>query len=110
MQKAADTLQSVADMYDDHARRTQLVTHEALKGVSHPYTTYAVCHSCYGQESPNIQLKCFLAYHRYSRFHRDSVSRRPGFHLRSTRGDRHAMRNGVEYDDGGDGDLPFSED
>ena len=42
MQKAADTLQSVADMYDDHARRTQLITHEALKGVSHPYTTYAV--------------------------------------------------------------------
>jgi len=45
MQKAADTLQSVADMYDDHARRTQLATHEALNGVSHPYTTYAVRHS-----------------------------------------------------------------
>lgn len=43
MQKAADVLQSVADMYDDHARRTQLITHESLKGVSHPYTTYAVC-------------------------------------------------------------------
>ena len=42
MQKTADTLQSVADMYDDHARRTQLITHEALNGVSHPYTTYAV--------------------------------------------------------------------
>lgn len=42
MQKTADTLQSVADIYDDHARRTQLITHEALKGVSHPYTTYAV--------------------------------------------------------------------
>ena len=42
MQKTADTLQSVADTYDDHARRTQLITHEALKGVSHPYTTYAV--------------------------------------------------------------------
>lgn len=46
MQKAADTLQSVADMYDDHARRTQLITHEALKGVSHPYTTYAVSRPC----------------------------------------------------------------
>lgn len=41
MQKTADALQSVADIYDDHARRTQLITHEALKGVSHPYTTYA---------------------------------------------------------------------
>ena len=46
MQKAADALQSVADMYDDHARRTQLITHESLKGVSHPYTTYVVCLSC----------------------------------------------------------------
>lgn len=45
MQRAADTFQSVADIYDDHARRTQLITHEALKGVSHPYTTYAVRHS-----------------------------------------------------------------
>lgn len=42
MQKAADALQSVADVYDDHARRTQLITHESLKDVSHPYTTYAV--------------------------------------------------------------------
>lgn len=25
------------------ARRTQLVTHEALKGVAHPTPTYAVC-------------------------------------------------------------------
>ena len=51
MQKAADTLQSVADMYDDHARRTQLITHEALKGVSHPYTTYAVRRPCPNQEN-----------------------------------------------------------
>lgn len=50
MQKAADTLQSVADVFDDHARRTQLVTHEALKGVSHPYTTYAVRRSCDNRE------------------------------------------------------------
>lgn len=57
MQKAADTLQSVADMYDDHARRTQLITHEALKGVSHPYTTYAVWHSCRNQENLNEELK-----------------------------------------------------
>ena len=46
MQKATGALQSVADMYDDHARRTQLITHEALKGVSHPYTTYAVRPFC----------------------------------------------------------------
>lgn len=48
-QKVADTLQSVADLFDDHARRTQLVTHEALKGVSHPYATYAVRRSCYNR-------------------------------------------------------------
>jgi len=58
----------VADLYDDHvgslplhagiwtdgqplahkARRTQLVTHEALKNVAHPYQSYEVplslCH------------------------------------------------------------------
>ncbi|KZT01051.1 uncharacterized protein LAESUDRAFT_739345 [Laetiporus sulphureus 93-53] len=41
MQKTAESLQSVADMYDDHARRTQLATHEALKNVSHPDTIHA---------------------------------------------------------------------
>ncbi|KAF9225836.1 hypothetical protein BS17DRAFT_794683 [Gyrodon lividus] len=40
VQKAAETLQSVADLYDDHARRTQLATHESLKAVAHPYMTY----------------------------------------------------------------------
>ncbi|KAK7462902.1 hypothetical protein VKT23_007481 [Stygiomarasmius scandens] len=40
MQRTADSLQSVADLYDDHARRTQLATHESLKGVAHPATVY----------------------------------------------------------------------
>ncbi|KAH7928625.1 hypothetical protein BV22DRAFT_1058614 [Leucogyrophana mollusca] len=39
-QKTSEALQSVADLYDDHARRTQLATHEALKGVAHPYLSY----------------------------------------------------------------------
>ncbi|THU93534.1 hypothetical protein K435DRAFT_725354 [Dendrothele bispora CBS 962.96] len=40
MQRTADSLRSVADMYDDHARRTQLATHESLKSVAHPATVY----------------------------------------------------------------------
>ncbi|KAG1870008.1 hypothetical protein F4604DRAFT_1773130 [Suillus subluteus] len=40
MQKTSDSLQTVADLYDDHARRTQLATHEALKSVAHPYQLY----------------------------------------------------------------------
>ncbi|EEB91260.1 hypothetical protein MPER_10413 [Moniliophthora perniciosa FA553] len=40
MQRTSEALQSVADLYDDHARRTQLATHEALKGVSHPSSIY----------------------------------------------------------------------
>lgn len=40
MQKTSDSLQIVADLYDDHARRTQLATHEALKSVAHPYQSY----------------------------------------------------------------------
>lgn len=40
MQRTADTLQSVADLYDDHARRTQLATHESLKSVAHPSSLY----------------------------------------------------------------------
>ncbi|KAJ3479079.1 hypothetical protein NLI96_g9314 [Meripilus lineatus] len=42
MQKTTEVLQSVADIYDDHARRTQLVTHENLKGLAHPSAIYAV--------------------------------------------------------------------
>jgi hypothetical protein len=61
MQKAADTLQSVADTYDDHARRTQLATHEALKGVSHPYTTYAVRHSCLQPRESEQAIEGFLS-------------------------------------------------
>ena len=60
MQKAANALQSVADLYDDHARRTQLITHEALKGVSHPYTVYAVRLSR-NLGDPGGQLKRFPA-------------------------------------------------
>jgi len=40
MQKTSETLQNVADLYDDHARRTQLATHESLKGLAHPYSMY----------------------------------------------------------------------
>ncbi|KAG1729161.1 hypothetical protein EDB19DRAFT_1897298 [Suillus lakei] len=40
MQKTSDGLQIVADLYDDHARRTQLATHEALKSVAYPYQSY----------------------------------------------------------------------
>ncbi|KAG7094035.1 hypothetical protein E1B28_007656 [Marasmius oreades] len=40
MQRTSEALQSIADLYDDHARRTQLATHEALKTVSHPSSTY----------------------------------------------------------------------
>jgi len=58
MQRTSDALQSIADLYDDHvskgrclyhqeetfnlskARRTQLATHESLKGVSHPSSLY----------------------------------------------------------------------
>ncbi|CAK5261888.1 unnamed protein product [Mycena citricolor] len=40
MQKTSEALQNVADLYDDHARRTQLATHEALKGVAHPSSLY----------------------------------------------------------------------
>ncbi|EJF59294.1 hypothetical protein BD309DRAFT_1031315 [Dichomitus squalens] len=41
MQKTSETLQIVADLYDDHARRRQLATHEAFKNVAHPTTLYA---------------------------------------------------------------------
>ncbi|KAF9269127.1 PX-domain-containing protein [Marasmius fiardii PR-910] len=40
MQRTAEILQGIADLYDDHARRTQLATHEGLKGVSHPSSIY----------------------------------------------------------------------
>ncbi|KAG2342303.1 hypothetical protein BDR05DRAFT_357037 [Suillus weaverae] len=40
IQKTSDALQITADLYDDHARRTQLATHEALKNVAHPYQSY----------------------------------------------------------------------
>ncbi|KAG8880051.1 hypothetical protein FRB97_001202 [Tulasnella sp. 331] len=40
-QRLAETLQSVATAYDDHARRTQLATHETLKDVAHPGGIYA---------------------------------------------------------------------
>ncbi|KAI0251172.1 hypothetical protein BJV78DRAFT_1282682 [Lactifluus subvellereus] len=41
LQKTSETLQGVADLYDDHARRTQLATHDALKDVAHPSQLYA---------------------------------------------------------------------
>ncbi|KAG8987328.1 hypothetical protein FRB94_013426 [Tulasnella sp. JGI-2019a] len=40
-QRLAESLQSIANTYDDHARRTQLATHETLKDVAHPGGVYA---------------------------------------------------------------------
>ncbi|TFY58146.1 hypothetical protein EVJ58_g6601 [Rhodofomes roseus] len=41
VQRTAEAMMSVADLFDDHARRKQLATHEALKSVAHPATVYA---------------------------------------------------------------------
>ncbi|KAF8155604.1 hypothetical protein B0H34DRAFT_659740 [Crassisporium funariophilum] len=40
MQKTSETLQTVANLYDGHARRTQLATHESLKLMAHPSSLY----------------------------------------------------------------------
>ncbi|KAF9015408.1 hypothetical protein BDQ17DRAFT_1386147 [Cyathus striatus] len=40
IQLTAESLHSVADLYDDHARRTQLATHEYLKKMAHPDRIY----------------------------------------------------------------------
>ncbi|KAG6919790.1 hypothetical protein DXG01_000290 [Tephrocybe rancida] len=40
MQKTAETIRVIADSYDDHARRSQLATHESLKGMAHPSSLY----------------------------------------------------------------------
>ncbi|KAJ2927149.1 hypothetical protein H1R20_g9926, partial [Candolleomyces eurysporus] len=40
IQKTSETLQNVADLYDDHARRTQLSTHESMKTMAHPAAIY----------------------------------------------------------------------
>ncbi|KAF5310964.1 hypothetical protein D9619_007949 [Psilocybe cf. subviscida] len=40
VQKTSDTLQTVANLYDGHARRTQLATHESLKLMAHPSSLY----------------------------------------------------------------------
>jgi len=37
----AESFQSIADIHDDHARRFQLATHEALKDIAHPSKLYA---------------------------------------------------------------------
>ncbi|KAF8174106.1 hypothetical protein BJ912DRAFT_1024773 [Pholiota molesta] len=39
-QKTCETLQTVANLYDGHARRTQLATHESLKLMAHPASLY----------------------------------------------------------------------
>ncbi|KAF8331298.1 uncharacterized protein EI90DRAFT_3057450, partial [Cantharellus anzutake] len=41
LQKLVDTLQIVADLHEDHARRTQLATLELLKTMAHPVELYA---------------------------------------------------------------------
>ncbi|KDR80060.1 hypothetical protein GALMADRAFT_62609 [Galerina marginata CBS 339.88] len=40
VQKTCETLQTVANLYDGHARRTQLATHESLKLMAHPSSLY----------------------------------------------------------------------
>ncbi|KAG2046260.1 hypothetical protein BDR06DRAFT_203016 [Suillus hirtellus] len=40
MQKTSDGLQIVADLYEDHAQRIQLATHDAFKSAAHPYQLY----------------------------------------------------------------------
>ncbi|KAG7448492.1 uncharacterized protein BT62DRAFT_992550 [Guyanagaster necrorhizus] len=40
VQKTSEALQNIGDLYDDHARRRQLATHESLKAVSHPSSIY----------------------------------------------------------------------
>ncbi|KDQ50377.1 hypothetical protein JAAARDRAFT_211785 [Jaapia argillacea MUCL 33604] len=40
IQRTSETLQSVADLYDVYARRTQLATHESMKTVAHPSSLY----------------------------------------------------------------------
>ncbi|KAJ8468877.1 hypothetical protein ONZ45_g17082 [Pleurotus djamor] len=43
MQKTSDTLQNIADLYDDHVPRNDphlRSTHESLKGVAHPSSLY----------------------------------------------------------------------
>ncbi|PPQ86618.1 hypothetical protein CVT25_006802 [Psilocybe cyanescens] len=40
VQKTSETLQTVANLYDGHARRTQLATHESLKLMAHPSSLY----------------------------------------------------------------------
>ncbi|EJC97781.1 uncharacterized protein FOMMEDRAFT_149578 [Fomitiporia mediterranea MF3/22] len=41
IQKTAETLQGVADLYDGHARRTMLETEDSLKDAAHPDKTYS---------------------------------------------------------------------
>ncbi|KAF9534384.1 hypothetical protein CPB83DRAFT_844159 [Crepidotus variabilis] len=40
VQKTSETLQTVANLYDGHARSTQLSTHESLKLMAHPSSLY----------------------------------------------------------------------
>ncbi|KIY47422.1 hypothetical protein FISHEDRAFT_45363 [Fistulina hepatica ATCC 64428] len=40
LQRTADALQSVADLYDNHARHSLLATHESLKKMAHPMQVY----------------------------------------------------------------------
>ncbi|PPQ66553.1 hypothetical protein CVT24_007118 [Panaeolus cyanescens] len=39
-QRTSETLQTIANLYDGHARRTQLTTHESLKLMAHPTSLY----------------------------------------------------------------------
>ncbi|KAF8591301.1 hypothetical protein K439DRAFT_1327615 [Ramaria rubella] len=41
LQRMAETLQSIADLHDDSARRRQLASHETLKDIAHPSKLYA---------------------------------------------------------------------
>ncbi|EKM76773.1 hypothetical protein AGABI1DRAFT_78208 [Agaricus bisporus var. burnettii JB137-S8] len=40
LKKFSEALHFIADLYDDHARRTQFATHESLKSMAHPDLMY----------------------------------------------------------------------
>src|SRR6266404_2097008 len=101
------------------ARRTQLATHDALKNVAHPSQHYAVaCLDVYSATRSftlyaahrGYPPKCAVAIHRGDRRTKGtSLSAYSPLHIGlpdsvAKRGNRIAMRDRSEYDDGRDGD------
>jgi sorting nexin-9/18/33 len=103
LQKTSETLQSVADLFDDHvcrtylehldevltacqARRTQLATHEVLKTVAHPSQLYAVHSSLVSELTSLIHaFQPIIDTHRnallrYTEATEGSMARRPPTH------------------------------